>query len=113
MTNTDMSRKEVALLKVGTRLDNILSGVTKLGVAYLGFKAANHWTGAIAGLVALRLAESGNAPAGVAGLATLGFIGANQVEDNSLGAGLSTGLVHTDPDTGDQYYLPWWGGGGF
>ncbi|GAG94486.1 unnamed protein product, partial [marine sediment metagenome] len=72
MTNTDMSKKEAALLSLGGRLDNLINGVTKLGVAYFGAKAANHWSGAITGLVALRLAESGNAPAGIAGLATLG-----------------------------------------
>ena len=57
------------------RLDKIFSGITKLGVAYAGYNAVKHPMGAIAGLVALRVATSPNNVASAAGAATLAGLG--------------------------------------
>jgi len=92
MTSTDTSKKEAAFLSLGGRLDSIIDGVTKIGVAYAGYKAANHISGGLAALVALQLAKSGNVVAGAAGLATLGLIGAT----NLYGPSTTT---YDNPDT--------------
>lgn len=70
---------KIALATVAGNLDRVIDGVTKIGVAYIGFKAANHWTGALTNLVALRLAEGGNLAGGVAGVAVLAYSGLTQV----------------------------------
>lgn len=71
---------EDAILRVLGRLDSIVEGVTKIGVAYVGFKAANHWTGALTNLVALKLAQGGNVVAGAAGTAVLAISGLTQMQ---------------------------------
>ncbi|GAG66732.1 unnamed protein product [marine sediment metagenome] len=68
-----------ALLNLTSRLDSLVTGATKLGVAYAGYRANGHWTGALTGLVALRLAEGGNLAGGAAGLGTLALIGVANV----------------------------------
>lgn len=67
------------LAVVASRLDQVISGLTKLGVAYVGYKATNHWTGALTGLIALKMAEGGNLAGGAAGTAVLGLLGLTQM----------------------------------
>lgn len=57
----------------------MIAGLTKLGVAFVGFKATNHWTGALSALIALRMAEGGNLAGGVAGVGVLGLLGLSQL----------------------------------
>lgn len=55
--------------------DRIPGLALKAGVAYIGIRATKHWTGALTGLVALRLANSPNLAAGAAGVGTLAALG--------------------------------------
>ena len=57
------------------RLDKIINGITKLGIAYAGVNAIKHPMGAVVGLVAYRLAQSNNLASGAVGSATLAGIG--------------------------------------
>jgi len=57
------------------RLEKIIEAMTKLGVAYMGYKSVDHPMGAIAGLVALKIASSPNDLASVTGAATLAGMG--------------------------------------
>lgn len=87
MTSTGMKKKQEALsdsdkqafATVLSRLDQLVDGATKLGVAYIGYKAANHWSGALTNLVALKLAQGGNLAGGVAGVSVLAFSGLTQI----------------------------------
>lgn len=94
---SDPTREVSRIANIGAKLNGILDGVLKLGVAYAGFRALNHPMGAIYGLVALRLAENtggaGTLPnvSRAAGLLNLGIIGitsahniANQEEYHPL-----------------------------
>lgn len=58
------------------RADKIASIATNAGVAYIGFNALKHPTGALVGLLALRLAQSPNLASGAAGIAALTGLGA-------------------------------------
>ena len=70
-----MQPNQEALLRVIEKSDKLLDAATKVGVAYVGYKAHDHWSGALAGLVALRLANANNLAAGIAGVATLTGLG--------------------------------------
>jgi len=67
--------KETAIIQLLSRSDRLIETATKAGVAYLGYKSNNHWTGALTSLVALKLAQSGNLAAGAAGVGVLAIIG--------------------------------------
>jgi len=90
---------------VVSRLDSIVTGATKLGVAYAGYKSVDHWGGALVGLVALRLAEGGNIAAGGAGLATLGAIGVASIPviSDRLGDDYAA-----SPTQAGGFDLPYW-----
>lgn len=57
------------------KLEKIPDIVMKAGLAYAGYRATNHWTGAIAALVGLKLATGNNLAGGAAGVTALTFIG--------------------------------------
>jgi len=57
------------------RLEQIIDGIIKLGVAYAGYNAVKHPMGAIAGLVALKIAQGSNELTSAAGAATLAGMG--------------------------------------
>jgi hypothetical protein len=61
------------------RTDKLIDAFTKIGVAYTGFNATGHWTGALIALVGLRLAEANNLASGVAGVATLTALGLGNI----------------------------------
>ena len=69
-----------ALLKLGESLvkhsDKLLNVIAAAGVGYVGYKAFNHWSGALTGLLALQLVKSPNLAAGTAGVGTLAALGA-------------------------------------
>ena len=67
--------KETAIIRLLARSDQLVDTATKVGVAVIGFKANNHWSGALTGLVALRLSNSPNLAAGVAGVGVLTGLG--------------------------------------
>lgn len=75
--------EKTAILRLIERSDKLLDTATKLGVAYVGYKASNHWSGALTGLVALRLSNSPNLAAGIAGTTVLGFLGLTNVVNQS------------------------------
>ena len=89
--------RERIIAKFIEHSDRLINTATKLGVAYVGYKANNHWSGALTGLVALRLAESNNLAAGIAGTATLAVIGLTSIPKNSD--------IPIDPKTGQPYLL--------
>lgn len=60
---------------VAANSNKLIDTVTKVGVAYVGYKAVDHWSGALTGLVALKLATANNLAAGIAGVATLTGLG--------------------------------------
>lgn len=68
-----------SIVRLITNSDRLIETATKAGVALLGYKANNHWTGALTSLVALKLAQSGNIVAGAAGVGVLGFIGLTNI----------------------------------
>lgn len=59
--------------------DKLVDIVLKGGIAFLGWRTANHPIGAIYGLAALRMATSSNLAAGAAGVAGLASIGIAQL----------------------------------
>lgn len=67
------------VLRVAENGSKILDTFTKAGVAWIGYKSANHWTGALAALISLRLATGGNLAAGVAGTGVLTAMGLSQI----------------------------------
>jgi hypothetical protein len=58
------------------RADKLVNLGANVGVAYIGYRALKHPTGALVGLLALRLAESNNLAGGAAGVAALTGLGA-------------------------------------
>lgn len=83
-----------SLLRLFENSDKVIDGLTKAGVAYLGYKAAKNWGGALAALVALKLAQSGNIVSGAAGIATLGTIGLGNVDLGAITSGLPEGETY-------------------
>lgn len=59
--------------------DRLLDAFTKAGVAYVGYNASNHWTGALVALISLKLAQGGNLAGGIAGTSVLGILGLTNV----------------------------------
>lgn len=74
-----MNPDQELLIRLAEKSDKIIDSAMKVGVAYMGYKAANHWTGSLNALIALKLAQSGNIVAGAAGVGVLAFIGATQI----------------------------------
>lgn len=62
-------------MKLFTNSDRLIETFTKAGVAYVGYKSTNHWTGSLTALVALKLAQGGNLAAGIGGMTILGLMG--------------------------------------
>jgi len=73
------SISQEAIIRLISRSDRLIEAGTKIGVAYLGYQANNHWTGALTSLIALKLAQSGNVVAGAAGVSVLGIIGLTNI----------------------------------
>ena len=105
-----MDDKE-ALLRVIERSDRILDAATKIGVAYVGYKAADHPSGALAGLVALKLANANNLAAGVAGVATLTALGITSVAKQQFQYGPFATVPRNEEDLIPHSYA-YWGMGG-
>ena len=80
--------KETAIIELIARSDQLVDTATKLGVAFIGYKANNHWSGALTGLVALRLSNSPNLAAGVAGVGVLAGLGLMNIVQQAPGAPL-------------------------
>lgn len=59
--------------------DRLLDAFTKAGVAYVGYNASNHWTGALVALISLKLAQGGNLAGGIAGTGVLSLLGLTNV----------------------------------
>ena len=79
-----LKRQAKAVTEVGKKLvdklDVIPDIALKAGVAYSGYVAMQHWTGAIVGLLGLRLASSNNLAGGAAGVAILTGIGITDLQ---------------------------------
>lgn len=58
-----------------TNLSQIQDFILNIGLAYAGYELAQDWRGALVGPVGLKLAESGNAASGAAGVAALTALG--------------------------------------
>lgn len=82
------------------RADRITDIFVKAGTAYVSYQATGHWTGALIGLLALRLAESNNLAAGVAGTGVLAGVGLTQLIKGAT-PGTNTGSPYTN-----RIYLP-------
>lgn len=98
---SNITLEQEILLKLASRLDNLLTGITKIGVAIAGARAANHWSGALTGLIALELAKSGNLAAGAAGVGVLGVIGLTNIVRVPEAATTTT-------EGGFVINWPWW-----
>ena len=78
----DLLEKLTPLL---ARADHLIEAATKIGVAYVGFRAGEKIAkgggvgGALSNLIALKLAQSGNIVAGAAGVATLAGTGLTSI----------------------------------
>lgn len=68
-----------ALLKVVDRSDKIVNLLLNAGVAYYGYQVNHHWTGALTGLIGMKLAQADNLVSGTAGIGILGAMGAMQL----------------------------------
>lgn len=73
-----MKLEEMAL-KAAINGDRILETFTKAGVAFVGYNASNHWTGALTALISLQLAKGGNLAGGIAGTGVLALLGLTNV----------------------------------
>ncbi len=72
-----------ATAKIMEHLPKAVDVSVNIGLAYIGAKMARHWSGALYGPVALKLAQSPNIASGVAGvtgLAALGILAAQPKE---------------------------------
>lgn len=76
MRMDEVRKTAVAMLDRG---GTIIDLFTKGGLAYLGYNATKHWTGALTALILLKLATSDNLAAGAAGVAGLTAIGATNI----------------------------------
>lgn len=74
--------RDQTIVKILEHSDKLIETATKLGVAYVGYNAVHHWSGALVGLLALRLSNSPNLAAGVAGVATLTGLGLMNLDLN-------------------------------
>lgn len=63
------------LQRVMDKLEAIPDVAVNLGVAYVGAKSTRHWSGALTGLIALKLAQAPNLLAGAVGIGMLTFLG--------------------------------------
>lgn len=61
--------------RVLSKAEHLADIALKAGVAWTGYRATNHWSGGLTGLVALRLAQSPNLAAGLAGTGMLAWLG--------------------------------------
>lgn len=78
-----MNHDQELLVKFATNADRIIDAATKLGVAYVGYKSNNHWSGGLSALVALRLSNSPNLAAGIAGTTVLALLGLTNIVNQS------------------------------
>ena len=81
------------LLQAAAKLDSMITALTKVGVAVIGYQANKSWTGSLTALIALRLAESNNLAAGVAGVATLTAIGLGAIPRTAQTSGRLPGVI--------------------
>lgn len=63
------------IMKHLDKLEKVPDVAMKAGLAYLGYKSVNHWSGAITALIGLKLATGNNLAGGAAGVSTLTLIG--------------------------------------
>lgn len=81
------------LLKVVDRGNAIIDIATKAGVAYIGYKGMNHWSGALMALVGYRLAQSPNLVSGGAGVTILTTLGLSSAIQALANAQKPTGMM--------------------
>ena len=84
------------------KLERIPDIVMKAGLAYAGYQAMNHWTGAITALVGLKLATGNNLAGGAAGVTTLTLIGLG----NAFKSVKETGYKGIMPPLIDPAWIP-------
>lgn len=77
--NSSRQRDSWSLKDIVDRAGTLVDVATKLGVAYTGYNATRHWTGALVALIGLRLAEANNLASGIAGVATLTALGLGNI----------------------------------